>query len=272
MTDEALRGKTPCGTPEATAPVAPIRTRSRWQVVVTGLFVTYATLLHARASAQEPPGPLEPRLRQVVKDLTAPEFAGRSGAGGQKAAAYLVDRFRALKLEPLFDGDFQQAVPGKEPGTVIGHNVGARLIGSDPVRKNEWVILAAHFDHLGMRNGRLYPGADDNASGVAMMLETARIFTTAPQPPKRSLMFIGFDLEENALWGSRFFVAHPPVPLDRVVLFVTADMISRSLAGVGESHVFVFGSEHAPGLRPGSRNPRAGELWTSTCWVPTCWS
>ena len=195
-------------------------------------------------------GPDEPRLRAVVKELSSPEFGGRSGAGGEKAAAYLVDRFRSLKLEPLFEGDFLQAIPGKEPGTVIGHNVGARLSGRDPILKDQCVILAAHFDHLGVRNGLLYPGADDNASGVAMMLEVARTIVQSPERPRRSLIFIGFDLEEAGLWGSRYFVAHSPVPLERVSLFITADMISRALAGVCDSHVFVMGSENAPGLRP----------------------
>ncbi len=75
------------------------------------------------------------------------------------------------------------------------------------------------------------------------------------------MMFIGFDLEEIGLFGSRYFVAHPPVPLDKVALFVTADMIGRSLAGVCESHVFVMGTENAPGLRPGStRRPRGVRL------------
>jgi hypothetical protein len=181
--------------------------------------------------------------------LTAEEFAGRSGAGAEKAAAYLTDRLRALALEPLFDGEFIQPVPGKEPGTVQGRNVGARLVGSDPRLRDQWVIVAAHFDHLGVRGGKLYPGADDNASGVAMMLEVARSVVRAATPPKRSLMFIGFDLEETGLFGSRYFVAHPPVPLDRVALFITADMIGRALAGVCDSHVFVIGTEHAPGLR-----------------------
>ncbi len=250
MTDAPDRAKKPLGQLLAAAPVAWLLERSSRPVVLSVLIVAHGLLLVRGAFGQEPAAPEEPRLRQVVKDLTAPEFAGRSGAGGQKAAAYLVDQFRALKLEPLFDGDFRQAVPGKDPGTVIGHNVGARILGSDPVRKNECVILGAHFDHLGVRNGRIYPGADDNASGVAMMLEVARTFAQSPHPPARSVIFIGFDLEESALFGSRYFVAHSPVPLDRVVLFVTADMISRSFAGVCGTHVFVIGSEHAPGLRP----------------------
>jgi hypothetical protein len=250
MTDAPVRRKKPLGTLATFAQLVRACGRSPGPIALACLAVFHGFLLIRGANAQEPSQPEEPRLRQVVKDLTAPEFAGRSGAGGQKAAAYLVDQFRSLKLEPLFDGDFRQAVPGKEPGTVIGHNVGARLLGSDPDRKNEWVILGAHFDHLGVRNGRLYPGADDNASGVAMMLEVARTIAQSPEKPRRSLMFIGFDLEEAALFGSRYFVAHSPVPLERVVLFITADMISRSFAGVCDSHVFVIGSEHAPGLRP----------------------
>ncbi len=200
-----------------------------------------------------PRSPLAPKSRgcaDAVRDLASPEFAGRSGAGGQKAAAYLVDRFRELKLEPLFENDFRQPIPGKEPLTVIGQNVGARFPGSDPVLKTEWVILAAHFDHLGVRNGHLYPGADDNASGVAMMLEVARTIVESPRRPRRSIMFIGFDLEEAGLFGSRYFIEHSPVPLDRISLFITADMISRAFAGVCQTSVFVMGTENAPGLRP----------------------
>jgi Peptidase family M28 len=250
MTNARLRGKKPHSTLATDAPVARPRARSSSPFALVCLLIIPFALPDRSVSAQEPPGPEEPRLRQVVSDLTAKEFAGRSGAGGQKAAAYLVDRFSAFKFEPLFEGDFLQAIPGKDAGTVIGHNVGARLLGSDPVLKKQWVILAAHFDHLGVRNGRLYPGADDNASGVAMMLEVARTIAQSPQAPKRSLMFIGFDLEEAGLFGSRYFIAHSPVPLEQVSLFITADMISRALAGVCETNVFVMGTENAPGLRP----------------------
>jgi hypothetical protein len=204
--------------------------------------------------AQAPPTaaikPDQIKLRETVEKLAAPEFAGRSGAGGEKAAEYIVDRFRALKLRPLFGQEFLQPIPGKEEGNVQGRNVGAMLRGIDPVLREQWVILAAHFDHLGVRRGKLYPGADDNASGVAMMLEVARSMSEPNRPPKRSIMFIGFDLEEAGLFGSRYFVAHPPVPLEKVALFVTADMIGRSLAGVCASHVFVIGTEHSPGVRP----------------------
>ncbi len=128
----------------------------------------------ASAWADEPPRPSESRLRAIVKELASPAYEGRRGAGGVKAGDYLIGQFRQLKLQPLFQGEFVQTVPGKEPGTTIGRNVGAMLRGSDPALRDQWVIVAAHFDHLGVKNGRLYPGADDNASGVAMMLEVAR--------------------------------------------------------------------------------------------------
>ncbi len=234
----------------------PIDKRSRWGAFAFRVFLLSGILLGAAAEqtraqgSSASPQPEQAQLREIVEVLASPEFGGRSGAGGDKAADYLVDQFRRLKLEGLFGGEFLQTIPGKEPGTRIGRNVGAMLRGSDPSLRDQWVIVAAHFDHLGVRGGKLYPGADDNASGVAMMLEVARSVVRAPARPKRSIMFIGFDLEEVGLFGSRYFVAHSPVPLDRVVLFVTADMIGRALAGVCDEHVFVLGSEHSPGLRP----------------------
>ena len=178
--------------------------------------------------------------------------------GARKAAAYLIDEFRRLKLEPLFGDQFVQEIPAAEPARLQGRNVAAMLRGSDPALRGEWVIVSAHYDHLGVRAGKLYPGADDNASGVAMMLEVARVLAGGDHPPRRSLMFIGFDLEEKGLFGSRYFVAHPPVPLRQVVLFVTADMIGRSLLGLGDRRVFVLGTEHAPGLRHPARSGGPG--------------
>ena len=212
--------------------------------------IAIGVIIISRAQAQSPPRPEQERLKAIVTKLASAEMEGRRGEGARKAAAFLIDEFRRLKLEPLFQGQFVQEIPAAEPGRIQGRNVGAVLRGADPVLKDEWVIVSAHYDHLGVRGGVLYPGADDNASGVAMMLEVARSLAAAPDPPRRSLMFIGFDLEEAGLFGSRYFVAHPPVRLEQVVLFITADMIGRALAGVCENHVFVLGTEHAPGLRP----------------------
>jgi len=209
-----------------------------------------AALAGAKPVPAQLPVPTLDRLKGHVEVLASPAFAGRRGPDAQKAGTYVADAFRELGLEPLFDGSYTQDLPAEEPGQIYGRNVGARLVGSDPALKDEWIIVSAHFDHLGTRDGVIFPGADDNASGVAMLLEVARAFAKDAVRPRRSVMFVGFDLEEAGLIGSRYFVGHPPVPIARVKLFVTADMIARALGGVCKAHVFVIGTEHAPALRP----------------------
>ncbi len=219
--------------------------------IVSGLTIALRLTAPLPARAVEVDAePNDTRLRPHVAALASPEYQGRRGAGGIKAAEYIVGHFRKLGLEPAFDGKFSQEIPAREGNVPMGRNVGAILRGSDPKLRDEWVIVSAHFDHLGQRGEVVYPGADDNASGVAMLLEAARSFVEAKIPPKRSVMFLSFDLEEIGLFGSRYFVEHSPVPLSKIALFMTADMIGRALGGVCESYVFVMGSEHAPGLRP----------------------
>lgn len=194
------------------------------------------------------------QVRPHVETLAGPEYRGRRGPDAFRAAQYLVARFRELKLKPLFpEGRFDQRIPGdsdqEEGAHIVGVNVGGWIEGSDPVLKDEYLVIGVHHDHLGVREGEIYAGADDNATGVAMMLEVARAITALPVAPKRSVVFIGFDLEEHLLWGSRWFVAHPPWPLTKVKLFMTADMIGRALGDLPLPVVFVMGSEHSPAIR-----------------------
>ena len=220
--------------------------RGGWLVVLLSAAVTVGP---SRSSLRGDE-PEETRLRTHVSALASPAFGGRSGAGARKSAEYIAEAFRALRLEPLFADSYFQDIPASGPGRPRGRNVGARLLGSDSALRDQWIVVSAHYDHLGIQGGELYPGADDNASGVAMMLEVARALARGPERPRRSLMFLGFDQEEIGLYGSRYFVEHPPAPLDRLALFLTADMIGRALGGVCEPYVFVMGTEHAPGLRP----------------------
>ena len=169
------------------APVATARSGSPWpttrwrrRAVCSWPPSRYSLALVTPARGQLPVQPEEARLRKVVETLASPEFGGRSGAGGEKTVSYLIEQFRELKLAPLFDNEYVQADPGKRTGDLLGRNVGAMLRGSDTTLRDEWVIVAAHFDHLGVRGGVLYPGADDNASGVAMMLEVARSIARGP--------------------------------------------------------------------------------------------
>ena len=193
-------------------------------------------------------------VRPHVEYLASEELAGRSKTGGRLAANYIRDHFRRSGLVPLFPGgSYFQEIPGlaDENGeaAIVGRNVGALLPGSDPELKSELIILSAHYDHLGTRGGEIYPGADDNASGVAMMLEVSRRLASQPVRPRRSIAFVGFDLEERMLWGSRWFVAHAPWELEQIKFFMTADMIGRSLGDLPLPAVFVLGSEHAPAIK-----------------------
>lgn len=192
-------------------------------------------------------------VRPHVEYLASPELRGRSGRDAVMAAEYLQAHFERLELLPLFEeNSFFQQIPGPplEDGTPTryGQNVGAWLPGCDPKLRDEFIIVSAHYDHLGVRNGEIHPGADDNASGTSMLLEVAEEFASLKPRPKRSIAFVGFDLEERLLWGSRWFAAHPPWPIDQIKLFTTADMIGRSLGDLPLKTVFVLGSEHGRGL------------------------
>ncbi|HEY7424675.1 MAG TPA: M20/M25/M40 family metallo-hydrolase, partial [Gemmataceae bacterium] len=193
-------------------------------------------------------------LRAHVYRLASPEFLGRRGPGAARTAHHLADAFKRLDLKPAFGDSYYQEIPSlvtedTEKASIIGRNVGAVLPGSDPKLKDEWILLSAHFDHLGKRNGVLYPGADDNASGVAMLLEVAEYFALSKQKPRRTLAFISFDQEETGLRGSTYFALHPPLPFRQLKAFLTADMLGRSMANVMDEYLFVLGSERSTQLR-----------------------
>jgi hypothetical protein len=194
-------------------------------------------------------------LKAHVYRLASPEFLGRRGAGAARASQHLSEAFQRLKLEPAFAGSYFQSIPSlvgderQRQNTFIGRNVGAVLPGSDPRLEDEWILLAAHFDHLGKVGARWYPGADDNASGVAAVLEIAERFALQKEKPRRTVMFVAFDQEEAGLLGSSYFVSHPPRDIKHLKAFLTADQIGRSMLNLMDEYVFVMGSERSPQLR-----------------------
>lgn len=111
---------------------------------------------------------------------------------------------------------------------VAGYNVVGLLTGSDPVLKDEYVVYVAHIDHLGVgrpiKGDSIYNGAHDNASGVAINLEAARLFSSLPKAPKRSILFVGVTGEEMGLLGSDYFASNPTVPKEKIVANLALDM------------------------------------------------
>lgn len=108
----------------------------------------------------------------------------------------------------------------------IGRNVIARLEGNDPALKNEIIILSAHLDHLGM-NHEMMPGANDNASGVAVIMDVARALATSKLKPKRTILFIFFGAEEQGVAGSEYYLQHPVVPNQQVKGVLNLDGVGR---------------------------------------------
>ncbi len=205
----------------------------------------------AAAEAEVSAAITERELKAHVYRLASPEFLGRKGPGGQRAADHIAELFRKAGLAPAFGESYFQQIPWNvgDKGGFVGKNVAAMIPGSDPTLRDEWVLLSAHYDHLGVKNDKLYPGADDNAAAVAMLVEVAEAFVRAPTKPKRTILFVSFDLEEQGLQGSTHFAAHPPLPLSKLKTFVTADLLGRAMAGVMDEYVFVLGSESSPALR-----------------------
>ena len=173
-------------------------------------------------------------LREIVAFLASDDLAGRApGTPGDEAARqFIEDRFRCLGLAPPEEGGSYQTsfVNSARRRTA---NVVAVVPGSDPVKAAEIIVVGAHHDHLGLREGRVYNGANDNASGIAALLAMGKAIRQSEQPPQRTIVFVAFASEEEDLGGSRLFVAQPPggLSIDNVVYMINLDMVGYSPDG-----------------------------------------
>ena len=225
--------------------------------------IVVATSCTTRFNASS--APLRPDailIRRDIAYLASDALEGRltGTPGNDMAAAYIAQRYKSLGLTTLTPGYLQRfdALSAEEAHsgrTEPRHteNVVALLDGSDPALKNEYVVIGAHFDHLGRSStyaqdpeagDAIRNGADDNASGTAAVMELARILSA--NPPKRSVVFVNFSGEELGLLGSQWFVAHPVIPLDRIVAMLNFDMVGR----LKNDKLIVYGTSTATELKP----------------------
>lgn len=191
------------------------------------------------------------RMAALVKELASAKYNGRlAGSQGDKLTqAYLLQQFKELGLLPANQHSYLQSFSstivepdgeshGNPANPMLGskvqsNNILGLLPGSDPVLKHQVIIVSAHHDHLGWTNdGRYYPGANDDLSGLAAMLELARAFKTLAQtgsPPRRSLLFVAYGAEEQHEMGSMYHAAHPlpDFPNDAISLMISIDMIGQ---------------------------------------------
>jgi hypothetical protein len=200
------------------------------------------------------------RIQTDIAYLASDRLEGRltGTPGNDSAAAYIARRYSALRLKTPFPGYLQKFVARSAQAAHTGdtagrptQNVVAMIEGRDPALKDQYIVIGAHFDHLGRSTvSALDPeakdairnGADDNASGSAAVMELARMFSV--KKPARSLIFVNFSGEEQGLLGSQYFVENPPVPLSKIVAMLNFDMVGR----MKDNGLMVFGTATATEL------------------------
>jgi hypothetical protein len=223
--------------------------KGQWPVLASPMSVSFVpdaigpARLAPRQALIEPPAVFSAeRMMSDVRLLADPALAGR-GIGTpalDRAAAHIADRFRALGLAPAGDTPdsyFQtwSADLGGSRGVVALTNVVAVLPGTKPEWAAQSVVVGAHYDHLGRGwpdvhrgdEGKIHPGADDNASGVAVMLELARVLKQRP-PPERSVVFVAFTGEEAGKLGASRYVGHATkYPAREIIGMINLDTVGR---------------------------------------------
>ncbi|HEX7118029.1 MAG TPA: M20/M25/M40 family metallo-hydrolase [Longimicrobiales bacterium] len=210
-------------------------------------------------------------IRSALTTLAGDDFEGRRTGtqGAARAAHFIASKFEEFGLAAVGNDRYFQRIPMRRAGAgdqqriellsgwgqfellpaaerMIGTNVVGMIRGSDPVLRDEAVLVAAHFDHVGIgapnaEGDSIYNGADDDASGVVAMLEIARDLSQGP-PPRRTVVFLATTAEEAGLLGTQWYIQNPVVPLRRTVANLAIEMIGRpdSLAG-GPGHAWLTG-------------------------------
>ena len=222
-----------------------------------------------RSAGRAPDRVNAPPQALVPSALGIPRF----GVPAEALAALLDGTGRTpAQWQAAIDGEVRPAsrgLPGvrvtlravnAEAGVTASWNVAGLLPGADPTKRDETILVTSHYDHLGVQNGKLYPGANDNASGTAVMLEAAR--QLAARRPARSVLFVSFGSEEQLMLGSYFYVAHPLRPLATTRAVLNLDMVGRPEEHTPESagayevtaarsdQLNVVGGAFAPALVP----------------------
>ena len=192
-------------------------------------------------------------MQTRVEHLASPELEGRAPGtpGGLLARAYVEAAFTELGLTPAGENGYQQPIP-----EINGANLLGVIPGTGP-HADRYIVLNAHYDHLGINFGNVYPGADDNASGVAVLLDVANQLIEQGGLD-RSVLIMSVDAEEpphfyEPAMGSIYFVDHPTVPLDKIDMMVNLDLIGHPLGPPTlppevRNTILVMGAEKSPGV------------------------
>jgi len=220
------------------------RLRRTTLILILSFFITIPVAAQGNAPIKEQ------NIRAELSFLASDAMQGRGSETVYEriAAEYLASQFRQFGLEPGGDTDNAGAkdyvqrvsIPSGATWNVIGI-----LKGSQP---GEAIMLSAHLDHLGVNESasddKIFNGADDDASGCVAVLELARVLA-AGERPRRTIYFVCFGSEERGGIGSRYFIAHSPVPLTEIVADLTFEMLGRPDAKVPAGTLWLTGFERS---------------------------
>ncbi|WP_241748656.1 M28 family peptidase [Aestuariibaculum suncheonense] len=186
----------------------------------------------------------EDALLKNLENLSSDAFEGRRTGtrGGIKARKYIINEFHKFDIHPLLK-TFEQPFSFTEDDV---YYEGANVLGLIKGTKfpNKYIVVSAHYDHEGIKNGVIYNGADDNASGVSALFSFAEYLKN--HPPQYSVILAAFDAEELGLQGSKYFVEHSKVGMNQIVFNINMDMISRS----DKNELYAVGTGHFKFLKP----------------------
>ncbi len=209
------------------------------------LLVLFSGLVNARGQKPYEPALKDGFLENVVSFMADDVNAGRaSGTEGKfRCEQFIAQSFRLYGLKP-YKWNYTQSFRYRDSITL--RNVAGVMTSSIP--SDEYIIISAHYDHLGVLKGTTYNGADDNASGVAVLLGVAKMFSEmreAGYGPWKNLIFVAFDGKELSLSGSRHFVKHLNIPAERITAAINIDIIGTNLVPPGRdsSYIMAIGEE-----------------------------
>ncbi len=209
-----------------------------------------ALLLAGCAATATAPAYLRTDFERHIEFLASPELKGRDNNtdGGRRAAQYVADALKGAGCEPAVQGgwfhEFETKWVQSSERLFRGRNVAGFVRGRE--LPDEYVVVGAHFDARGTVKGKIQPGADDNASGVAMLIELARVFAKAPA--RRSVVFVSFDCEEDGLLGSKEYVKGKVQDPKDVVAFFVFDLIGGNFMPGETREIYAMGAEHSEAL------------------------
>lgn len=213
-------------------------------IAILTVIVFLFCLCGCRNKNTEPPAVAETpenRIERHLRELTAKDMAGRRGGsrGEARAALYLAHQLQQAGLKPAGEagtymqsfsmGNYEPVLVDKRmtfrhaPGS--NNSVSENILGMLPGIEDKVIIVSAHYDHLGVIKDKIYPGANDNASGAALVLELAAALSR--EMPRCNILFAFWGAEEMGLLGSAYFNAHPTVPLDKVLSVVNIDSVGN---------------------------------------------